>query len=487
VFDNQVDVTSDPQTPRRSNPELGPEHVDVVIVGARCAGSAAAVHFARHGRRVVVLDKARFPSDTLSTHAMMIDGVAELARMGALEKILSLNPTRTRFLTVASADVMVREQWPSLDGINYSLCVPRPEQDLILVQTARAAGADVRERCAVEDVVWAHGRVVGVRYRQNGRTRELRAKLVVGADGRRSTIAGAVGSWRPYRFSLDKRGLVYGYTDEPLPDTQWAETLSLWRSNGRIAATFPCTPRGRLLTVFLPPNEELIEWRRAPREMWEREPRQFPAAGFPTRIDGVAPPERIRTAGDLVSYFRVSSGSGWVLVGDSGHFKDPVIGRGMSDALHFARRLAERTAGVLEDPARLDNQLRQWERERDHCLLPTYHFGNRQGRAHVDSPLVEETLRTFVRNELRADVSVVFTRQRTPERVFGPSHLVRALASALRRPDTRTTEVLHETASELRSEIGIRVDRLARLPTAARRTRHRATERAGAHFPPNPY
>jgi 2-polyprenyl-6-methoxyphenol hydroxylase-like FAD-dependent oxidoreductase len=445
------------------------------------------VHFARRGQRVVVLDKARFPSDTLSTHAMMIDGVVELARMGALDKILSLNPSLTHYLTVSSADVMIRERWPSLEGIDYSLCVPRPEQDAALVESARAAGADVRPQCRVEDVLWSHGRAVGVRYRENGSVRDIRAKLVVGADGRRSTVAAAVGSWQPYRVSFNERGLVYGYSDDPLPDSAWAQTLSLWRSDGRIAATFPCTPRGRLLTVFLPPNEEPPQWRRAPLEMWKRELERFPSDGLPTRVNGVAPPDRVRTGGDLSSYFRVSSGPGWALVGDSGHFKDPVIGRGMSDALYFARRLAERAADVLDSPARIDTRLRRWERERDHCLLPTYHFGNRQGRDQADSPLVEETLRTFVREPARADASVAFTRQRTPERVFGPSHLVRALAAALRRPDTRASDILRETAAELRSELGIRADRLARLPMASRPARQRATERPDAPFPANPH
>jgi flavin-dependent dehydrogenase len=147
------------------------ETVDVVIVGARCAGSAAAVPLARAGRAVVVLDKTRFPADTLSTHVLVPNGVQELQQMGALRKILALGPAKTMYLTLNDGDLEIRERFKPFAGIDYGLCIPRDQQDVLLVEAARDAGAEVRERCSVEQVVWRDGRAVGVRYRTKGISR----------------------------------------------------------------------------------------------------------------------------------------------------------------------------------------------------------------------------------------------------------------------------------------------------------------------------
>ncbi|MGC1151694.1 FAD-dependent oxidoreductase [Mycobacterium sp.] len=87
------------------------ETVDVVIVGARCAGTAAAVPLARAGRAVVLLDKTRFPADTMSTHVLVPNGVQELQHMGALRNILALGPAKTKYLTLNDGDLEIRERF----------------------------------------------------------------------------------------------------------------------------------------------------------------------------------------------------------------------------------------------------------------------------------------------------------------------------------------------------------------------------------------
>jgi flavin-dependent dehydrogenase len=154
------------------------EKADVVIVGARCAGSAAAVPLARTGHKVIVLDKARFPSDTLSTHVLVPNGVQELAFMGALPGILALNPSKSRYLTLQDGDLEIRERFRRFSGIDYGLCIPRDKQDAVLVEAARTAGAEVRERTRVQDVVWRDGRAAGVRCRAGDREYEIHARLV---------------------------------------------------------------------------------------------------------------------------------------------------------------------------------------------------------------------------------------------------------------------------------------------------------------------
>src|ERR1700722_5739120 len=132
------------------------EQFDVVVVGARLAGCALAAPLARAGRKVLVLDRMRFPSDQLSTHVLMPAGTSELSRMGALPGILELNPSRVRWVEVQAEGVRCRERLrPAADGIDYGVCVPRDLQDVQLVRAAREQGAEVRERCTVKELRWS--------------------------------------------------------------------------------------------------------------------------------------------------------------------------------------------------------------------------------------------------------------------------------------------------------------------------------------------
>src|ERR1700676_3300355 len=98
----------------------GVKRADVVVVGARLAGCATAAPLARAGRRVLVLDRMRFPSDQLSTHVLTPAGTSELAKLGALPRILALNPSKVRFVSVEAEGITCREQFrPAADGIDY--------------------------------------------------------------------------------------------------------------------------------------------------------------------------------------------------------------------------------------------------------------------------------------------------------------------------------------------------------------------------------
>ena len=112
------------------------------------------------------------------------------------------------------------------------------------MESAREQGVEVRERCTVEALRWRAGRVAGVRYRDaDGAEHEVDATLVVGADGRRSTVASLVGAWTPYRLSRNGRGLVFRYLEDPLAGTVHAETYYQWREGARSRSRFPPLPR----------------------------------------------------------------------------------------------------------------------------------------------------------------------------------------------------------------------------------------------------
>jgi flavin-dependent dehydrogenase len=431
------------------------ERVDVVVVGARCAGSAAASILARAGRDVLVLDRARFPSDTLSTHLMFPNGCAELKRIGAWPRIRDqIRPAQMRRLRITLDDgVECEERFRAVDGIDHGISIPRIQLDELLVDNARRLGAEVRERSTVEELRWRGGRATGVCYRDSeGRRRQVGAQLVIGADGRRSTVSALTGAWRPYRASRNGRGLVFSYMDDPAAGSEAAETMWQWRDDDSLAFAFP-NPDGRILVLFMADRAEVADARSDPDSYWERKLAQHP--GCARRIAGADNQTKLRSTGEAVAFFRASSGPGWALAGDAGHFKDPVIGQGMRDALWMGRTLAEVIVEAPDEPAALDRALRQWEAERDAECLPAYHFANAETVARHYSPVLSETLRRYGGDAGRPEIGDLFQRLRTPQEVLSLPRLARSLAGAVRRGPERA-RVLREGLGEAAVELRIR-------------------------------
>ncbi|MGW4802247.1 FAD-dependent monooxygenase, partial [Nonomuraea sp. NPDC004297] len=95
------------------------ERADVVIAGARCAGAAAAATLARAGRRVIVVDPARFPATTVSTHLLFAGGVAELARVGALDRVAKIGAPRLSRAFIGAPGHEADGSYTPIDGIDY--------------------------------------------------------------------------------------------------------------------------------------------------------------------------------------------------------------------------------------------------------------------------------------------------------------------------------------------------------------------------------
>ncbi len=401
---------------------------DVVVVGARCAGSAAAVAFARAGRRVLVLDSARFPSDTLSTHLLWPAGVAEVAALGALERVLALGAPRLRVAFAAGAGQVVRAPFTMIEGIDYAMCVRRTGFDAALVETARAAGATVYESMRVTELLRDGERVTGVRaVDRTGATHRIRARLVVGADGRRSTVARLTGALDPYRSKPSGRACYFGYWRDERPE--WRSTAAQWRAGNLLGTAFPCE-NGTVLSLIQPPVERVRRGdgrtERHYREMIEAIPE------LAARLADCELLGRVRSATDIVSYFRRSTGPGWALPGDAGHFKDPVTAQGMRDAMRYGRLLGESAAPVLDDAAALDRALARWERGRERDCLPMYQWTNRLARGTEMSPLEVQLYRSGATDPHLAGLALdVMTRARTPDQLLTPVRAAKFAVQAL--------------------------------------------------------
>jgi len=433
------------------------ENADAVVVGARPAGAACAIALARAGRRVVALDHARFPSDTLSTHLLFAGGVAEIARIGALARVDALEAPPLREALMGGAGMTVRGTYTPIDGIAHGLCVRRTGLDAAFVDTAREAGAEVREQCRVVDLIRSEARVAGVRYRDpEGVEHELRAPLVVGADGRRSTVARLVGATEPYRSNANGRACYFAYLEDGRPE--WREIAAQWRDGAELGTAFPCDDR-LLLVLLMPPMSRAEDFRGALEEEWDRTAHSID--GLDERLEGCKRVSKVRSAIDTTSYFRRSSGPGWALPGDAGHFKDPVTAQGIRDALLYGRLLGEMAAPVLDDASGLDSAVRRWERRRERECLELYAWTNRLGRGEAMTALEVELYRAAQRDPtLGSEMLDVFSRLRRPSEVF-PARKALALAvRALRRPDADRPAVLREVVADGRTELADRFERV---------------------------
>ena len=426
------------------------EHADVVIVGARCAGSAAAIALARRGRTVVALDSAAFPSDTLSTHLFFPNHWAELERLGARQRVLELNPPLHARAGLAAPGVELIGGYSSYEGFDVGSCVRRTGLDLALVETARQAGADVRERVRVTGLITEpSGRINGVRFKtRDGTPGSITANLVIGADGRRSSVARMVGTTEHHSWP-NQRMMAYAYYE----DTHHAERdLAMqWRNGDDLVTVFPCDG-GQLVALLMPPRTRADEFRADAEAALDATVNRVPSFG--QRLGGCPRVSRIRTSVDHPSYFRHSHGPGWALAGDAGHFKDPVTAQGIRDALRFGRLLGEAAAPHLDDAAALDEALAAWEIDRDRQCLPMYQWANQLGRDDSVSPIESAAYRWLAARPGGAtEVFDVFSRKRQATEVFTPARLVRWVAAASRDPHTAPTELLRTLARDARREV----------------------------------
>ncbi|MEE9416123.1 MAG: NAD(P)/FAD-dependent oxidoreductase [Acidimicrobiales bacterium] len=366
------------------------EECDVVVVGCRVAGSSTAIEFARLGNEVIAIDATTFPSDTLSTHLIFPGCVAQIKALGALDKLLATGTPTMNHAIVNHGGEDAHGTYSPVDGIDYAMCPRRTTLDSVLVDEARQRGVDVREATKAEHLIWDAGRVVGIGWSdRQGRTGQIRAKLVVGADGRRSTISSLLGVAKPYREAENGRGLVFMYVDDPR-EGDARSIVYQWRVGTSLAMYFP-TDDNCGLVLLMGPKDEVDSFGQD-LSQWKRALTSFPA--LVERIGDGEPRSRLRKASDTRSYFRRSSGPGWALVGDAAQFKDPVIAQGIYDAIVHARRLATVAAEVLDSPLDLDHALHGWELDRDRDCLSAYYWGLRFTDTTPITPLEVEAFKS---------------------------------------------------------------------------------------------
>ncbi|HLI53657.1 MAG TPA: NAD(P)/FAD-dependent oxidoreductase [Acidimicrobiales bacterium] len=337
---------------------------DVIVVGARVAGASAAMLLARRGLKVLAVDRARFPSDTLSTHQVQVPGAARLHRWGLLERVEAAGTPATRRVRFDPGPVVLEGRFPEVDGVGALYSPRRTILDALLVDAAREAGAEVRERFTVEELLFQSDRVVGVRGRERGGSlvRES-AQLVIGADGRHSMVARAVRA--PAYHVRSPLSIAY-YTYWSGVPIQGGE---IYGRDRRMIGAWP-TNDGLVVTYVAAPPDEFGAFRADPED---RILRSLDTAGdLGERVRAGARAERVFGTADLHNHFRQPHGPGWALVGDAGLLLDPVTGQGIADAFRDAELLAEAVATGLDSGPPLATTLDGYRARRDAAALPMY-------------------------------------------------------------------------------------------------------------------
>jgi 2-polyprenyl-6-methoxyphenol hydroxylase-like FAD-dependent oxidoreductase len=426
------------------------EHYDVVVVGARCAGSPLATRLAEGGLSVALVDRATFPSDTPSTHIFQAEGVACLARLGVLERVLATGAPWLERASMRLGDVTVSVPWPTRPGDpGPQLCVRRALLDTILVERAAEAGATLHLGPRVVGLVREARRVVGVRVARDAGEAEFGASLVVGADGRTSTVARLVGA-RRYHVVPNQRFGYWGYYEGARWDAPASLTIERWGTDFVLACP---ADSGLYLVIVLPPLERVEEFRGDVDAAFDAIVGDCPPVA--AALAGARRVGRLWPSLSHEAFFRESSGPGWVLVGDAGHFKDPAPGQGISDALRQVERLAPAVLGSWGTG--LDGSMRRWARWRDADGREMHWFAADMGRAGtVPLVLVEIVRRMLITPDGGRRMFDVFNHRERPSAILTPARLARATASLLASGDHPRGDVMAELRDVLRREVSHR-------------------------------
>ena len=377
---------------------------------------------ARNGYRVLVVDRAKFPSDTLSTHIVHPPAVAALQRWGILDKLVATGcpPIDTYVFDFGTVTISGA---PGDVAATVAYCPRRTVLDVLLVDAARQAGAEVREEYTVDELVFQDGRVVGISgHQRGGRTATERAAVVVGADGRFSLVARTVA---PVQYH-EKPPLLCAYY------SYWSNLPMHGRFEqyARPARGFAAAPTNDGLTLVI------AGWDIAHCEANKHDIEGnylatiATAPEFAERMRGAT--REARFAGTSVpGYFRRPFGPGWALVGDAGYNKDFITAQGILDAFRDAEWCALALHEALSGMRPFDDAMRDYQTKRDEHVLPMYEFTSQLATLEPPPPEMQELLTAMAGNQPAMDgFARVNAGVTSPAEFFAEENIGRILATA---------------------------------------------------------
>jgi flavin-dependent dehydrogenase len=395
---------------------------DAIVIGARCAGSPTAMLLANKGYEVLLVDRATFPSDTVSTHLVHPPGVAALARWGLLDPVVASGCPPVDTYTFDFGPFTIAGS-PGTPDSPVAYCPRRTVLDKVLVDGAAAAGAEVREEFGVDELLVDDGQVVGVRGHDHGGDEVTeRARIVIGADGLKSFVARHVGAEQ--------------YNDRP---RQLCGYYSYWSGlpvDGKFEVYirddrgFACAPTNDGLTMVVGgwPYTQFDEHKSDIEATWlamfERAPEfaeRMASATRETRVVGTAVP----------NFFRKPFGPGWALVGDAGYNRDFITAMGISDAFRDAEACVQAIDEAFSGDRPFDDAMTDYQRARDEKVLAMYEFTIQLASMEPPPPEMQQVLAAVAGSQEAMDgFARVNAGVTSPAEFFSEENVGRIFATA---------------------------------------------------------
>ena len=216
---------------KRSHPPLEGGTFDAVVVGGGPGGATTAYWLARAGRRVLVIDKAKFPREKVCGDGLTPRAVRCLEDIGL--KTEGPEWARVDGLRIVGAGLVLDLPWPELHSMPaYGLVRTRLDFDSALLEHAKEAGATVWEETSVEEAVTdPSGVVVGVEVARNGDRARVDAPVVIAADGAASRFAMSLGGRRLESRPMGVAARTYYRSPKASELTYFESYLELWRGD----------------------------------------------------------------------------------------------------------------------------------------------------------------------------------------------------------------------------------------------------------------
>ena len=397
---------------------------DAIVVGARCAGSPTAMLLAQKGYRVLVVDRASFPSDTMSTNVIHAPGVAALRRWGLVDKVLGSGCPPIDVYSFDFGPFTIAGTPRPYDGSSTAYGPRRTVLDKILVDAAVAAGAEVRERFTVEEVLVEDGVVTGIRgHGAGGASLVERAQVVIGADGRNSMVARAV---RAEQYNETPQLLWGSYTYfSGLPVGGFETVVRPYRGWGAAP-----TNDGLTMVVVGWPQAEAAAYKADVEANFFKTLELAPE--FYERVRAGTREERFY-GGGVPNFFRRPFGPGWALVGDAGYTRDPVTAQGITDAFRDAELCSAALDESLDGRRSFDVAMAAYQEARDARVMGIYEFTTQLATLEPPPPEMQQLLAAVHGNQDAMDAFAgVVAGTVSPGEFFAPEHLGPIMAAAAR-------------------------------------------------------
>ena len=413
---------------------------DAIVIGARCAGAVTAMLLARHGHRILLLDRGVIPSDVHRGHFIHRHGPQRLADWGILERVVATNcpPLTTHLSDCGDFPLIGRDI--RRGNVAWGYAPRRRQLDQVLVEAAIEAGAEFRPNFVVESCLWDGDRVTGIRGRDhrllNSSTEN--APITIGADGKNSTIAQAVGASCYEEIPTLTCWYFSYWSGVPTEGFEW------YLRKNRVIFSF--LTNDNLFAIFIAwPIDEFASVKADIEGQFMQVVDEIPGLG--ERVRSGRREERFYGAADLPNFLRRPSGSGWALVGDAGCHKDPMMAHGICDAFRDADFLAAAVHEGLAGKTPLDRALMGYERRRNEAIMSEYRENIAAARFTPVSPELLQ-LRLALRGNQKDTNRFVMMLEGwiSREEFFDPDNVQGILANAGVRP-------LVSTGKEYRGEV----------------------------------